>query len=187
MKTPVWVCVRPSPPPAPGDFKRLLCCFTKLLSWRMSSSIQPCMPKNTIQLNITELMIHFPNNTQARRDQNYAHEQSSERGKKKEKKSKLVHTHIKLTLFSTMSRLHARYAGELRLKEDRKGSGRGWNIAPPPQGFNLVASSSAAQPLDQVCANNRNSWCHLCSGGRKSQLCDLWLSERAYKEHGFQN
>ncbi len=56
-----------------------------------------------------------------------------------------MHTH-KADSFLLNEEAGARYAGKLRLKEERKGSGRGWNEPTPPQGFNLVASSSAAQP-----------------------------------------
>ena len=34
-------------------------------------------------------------------------------------------TNIKLTVFSSMKRTDAHYAGKLRLKEEKKGSGRG--------------------------------------------------------------
>ena len=37
----------------------------------------------------------------------------------------LSFTHIKLTVFSSMKGPDACYAGKLRLKEERKGSGRG--------------------------------------------------------------
>lgn len=164
--------MQPSPPMASVDFK---CCVyvpqsrCHKLCLDQNSLVFQCTLLNQIFLN--SWFIFQPTRSAARSDYEHSTVQSPR------DKSAFMRTHKAWTW-----RPDARYAGKLRLKvEKKKGSGRGWNTPKPPR------LQFGRLQLSQVCANNRNSWCHLCSGRKKSQACDVWLSAWVHKDHRFRN
>ena len=122
-------CARPSTPTV-ARLKMSFPSFTKLLSRRMSTSIQLNIPMHASKYSWSDYSSAHPTRSNIK-----SQAFNSLRAREINPHSR---THIKLTVFfffffNSMRRPDARYAGKLRLKEERKRVLAGDETLPPPQ------------------------------------------------------